>query len=41
MSQSHFSGRYEVELKYRIASKAQFLKRLSQIPHDIMLEDNY
>ncbi|MBY7957245.1 class IV adenylate cyclase [Vibrio fluvialis] len=41
MSQSHFSGRYEVELKYRIASKAQFLKQLSQIPHDIMLEDNY
>lgn len=41
MSQSHFSGRYEVERKYRIASKTQFLHQLSQMPHDVMLEDNH
>jgi len=40
MSNEHFQGKYEVELKYRLSSKAEFLKVLSDIPHEIMLEDN-
>lgn len=40
MSKDHFQGKYEVELKYRLASKSAFLKALSLIPHDIMLQDN-
>lgn len=36
----HFKGKYEVELKYRLGSKADFLARLTSIPHEIMLQDN-
>jgi len=40
MNHSHFQGKYEVELKYRLPSKAQFLNTLSGIPHEVMLQDN-
>lgn len=40
MSNQHFKGKYEVELKYRLESKNEFLKRLSDIPHQVMLENN-
>ncbi|MGX9462829.1 class IV adenylate cyclase [Shewanella sp. A14] len=40
MNSAHFNGKYEVELKYRLQSKAVFLQKLSTIPHEIMLEDN-
>ncbi|ABV35661.1 putative adenylate cyclase CyaB [Shewanella sediminis HAW-EB3] len=36
----HFKGRYEVELKYRLTSRAQFLSRLKAMNPEIMLEDN-
>lgn len=36
----HFQGKYEVELKYCLHSKLQFLKTLSAISHEIMLQDN-
>ncbi|MBM7071390.1 class IV adenylate cyclase [Shewanella sp. 202IG2-18] len=40
MSHQHFVGKYEVEFKYRISSKFQFLKVLNTIPHEVMLVDN-
>ncbi|EGR0366731.1 class IV adenylate cyclase [Vibrio cholerae] len=40
MSSEHFKGRYEVELKYRLTSKYQFLETLKCMPHEVMLEDN-
>ncbi|MCA0936001.1 class IV adenylate cyclase [Vibrio alginolyticus] len=40
MSNDHFQGKYEVELKYRLRSKSEFLDILNQIPHEVMLEDN-
>ncbi len=40
MNQDHFKGKYEVELKYKLESKATFLEVLNQIPHEIMLQDN-
>ena len=40
MSAEHFQGQYEVELKYRLESKSDFLEVLGNIPHEIMLEDN-
>lgn len=40
MSDEHFQGQYEVELKYRLASKAAFLGVLENIPHEVMVEDN-
>ncbi|MFA0570652.1 class IV adenylate cyclase [Vibrio gallaecicus] len=40
MSNDHFKGKYEVELKYRIDSKLGFLHTLSSIPHDVMFENN-
>ncbi|RTR40948.1 class IV adenylate cyclase [Shewanella canadensis] len=36
----HFKGKYEVELKYRLTSRAQFLSRLKAMNPEIMLEDN-
>ena len=36
----HFVGKYEVEFKYRLQSKAGFLNRLKQLPIEIRLEDN-
>ena len=36
----HFQGRYEVELKYRLKSKSQFLEILKSTQHEVMLEDN-
>ncbi|GIU53160.1 class IV adenylate cyclase [Shewanella sp. KT0246] len=40
MSDEHFQGKYEVELKYRLESKTNFLNILKNTPHEIMLEDN-
>ncbi|WP_099611100.1 class IV adenylate cyclase [Vibrio fujianensis] len=40
MNNDHFHGKYEVELKYRLVSKANFLEVLNHIPHEIMLQDN-
>ncbi|MCF7362302.1 class IV adenylate cyclase [Vibrio diazotrophicus] len=40
MSSEHFKGKYEVELKFRISSKALFLEVLKGLPHETMLEDN-
>ena len=40
MSDDHFKGKYEVELKYRVSSKADFLKVLNSLPHEVMLLDN-
>jgi len=40
MSHAHFEGKYEVELKFRLASKAGFLATLGTIEHEVMLEDN-
>ncbi len=40
MSNEHFQGKFEVELKYRFESKTCFLDVLKQVPHEIMLEDN-
>lgn len=40
MSAEHFQGQYEVELKYRLESKSDFLEVLGNIPHETMLEDN-
>ncbi|WP_415721781.1 class IV adenylate cyclase [Photobacterium ganghwense] len=40
MSSEHFQGKYEVELKYRLASKSAFLAQLKQMPHEVMLEEN-
>lgn len=40
MNHNHFQGKYEVELKYRIDSKSDFLEVLRLIPHEVMLEDN-
>ncbi|RTR34788.1 class IV adenylate cyclase [Shewanella atlantica] len=36
----HFKGRYEVEFKYRLPSRVQFLSRLKSMRPEIMLEDN-
>ncbi|WP_110455673.1 class IV adenylate cyclase [Shewanella algidipiscicola] len=40
MSQQHFEGKFEVELKYRIPSKSTFLAKLGSMPHEMMLQDN-
>ncbi|MCL1050911.1 class IV adenylate cyclase [Shewanella abyssi] len=41
MSHAHFEGKFEVELKYRLASKSAFLATLkSTIEHEVMLLDN-
>ncbi|MDO6543874.1 class IV adenylate cyclase [Photobacterium sanguinicancri] len=36
----HFEGKFEVELKYRLASKSQFLETLNSMKHEVMLQDN-
>ncbi|MGF1876367.1 class IV adenylate cyclase [Photobacterium frigidiphilum] len=36
----HFKGKYEVELKYRLTSKTQFLSYLQAMNPEVMLEDN-
>lgn len=36
----HFEGKFEVELKYRLASKSQFLAILNSMAHEVMLQDN-
>ncbi len=38
--QQHFQGKYEVELKYRLTNKTEFLNRLKSLPHEVMLENN-
>ncbi|KJY83982.1 adenylate cyclase [Vibrio galatheae] len=40
MNNDHFKGKYEVELKYRLRSKSEFLQILDCIPHEVMLQDN-
>ncbi len=40
MSDDHFKGKYEVELKFRLTSKSAFLDVLKTIPHEVMFEDN-
>lgn len=40
MSHEHFKGKFEVELKFRLASKAKFLAILSRMPYEIMVEEN-
>ncbi|MDV5169313.1 class IV adenylate cyclase [Photobacterium rosenbergii] len=40
MSSEHFKGKYEVELKYRVGAKTEFLQVLSSLPHEVMLLDN-
>nr|MCC4820010.1 adenylate cyclase [Vibrio lentus] len=39
MTNDHFKGKYEVELKYRLSSKSEFLKTLNLIAHEVMLQD--
>ena len=36
----HFEGKFEVELKYRLKSKSQFLTILNSMAYEVMLEDN-
>jgi len=36
----HFVGKYEVEFKYRLTSKAEFLAALMRLNPEIRLEDN-
>ncbi|XDF80092.1 class IV adenylate cyclase [Aliivibrio fischeri] len=36
----HFEGKFEVELKYRLKSKSQFLTILNSMTYEVMLEDN-
>ncbi|MGR5152475.1 class IV adenylate cyclase [Photobacterium swingsii] len=36
----HFEGKFEVELKYRLTSKSQFLKTLNTMKYEVMLQDN-
>ncbi|MGR5062516.1 class IV adenylate cyclase [Photobacterium sp. DNB22_13_2] len=40
MSVEHFKGKYEVELKYKVQSKPDFLQVLIAIPHEVMVIDN-
>lgn len=40
MSHEHFKGRFEVELKFRLTSKSEFISTLSDMPHEVMLQDN-
>lgn len=40
MSGEHFKGKYEVELKYRVHSKPEFLQVLSTVSHEVMVQDN-
>lgn len=40
MSHEHFKGRFEVELKYRLADKQAFLAVLNSLKHEVMFEDN-
>ncbi|PSU88143.1 class IV adenylate cyclase [Photobacterium kishitanii] len=40
MISEHFEGKFEVELKYRLKSKSQFLTILKSMTHEVMLQDN-
>ncbi|GGI72428.1 adenylate cyclase [Shewanella hanedai] len=40
MSVEHFKGQYEVELKYRLKSRADFLRILNTLNYEVMFEDN-
>lgn len=40
MSHEHFTGKFEVELKYRLASKTQFMKVLNSLEYEVMFQDN-
>lgn len=40
MTDTHFQGNYEAELKIRLPSKSAFLSALKFHSHEIMLEDN-
>lgn len=40
MSDAHFQGQFEVELKYRVKNHDAFLNMLKQIEHEVMFENN-
>lgn len=40
MSQDHFQGRYEVELKYRLDDRPAFISALKTLDPEVMLENN-
>lgn len=40
LSSNHFEGKFEVELKYRLKTKSQFLTTLESMDHEVMLLDN-
>ena len=37
---AHFVGKYEVEFKFRLHSKTDFLRQLKYLPVEVRLEDN-
>lgn len=40
MSGDHFQGKFEVELKYRLKTRSQFLEILESMNHEVMLLEN-
>ena len=40
MSSDHFEGKFEVELKYRLKAKSQFLEILETMQHEVVLLEN-
>ncbi|MDW2405566.1 class IV adenylate cyclase, partial [Vibrio sp. 1262-1] len=40
VSDAHFQGQFEVELKYRVKNHDAFLNMLKQIEHKVMFENN-
>ncbi|HIF9182356.1 TPA: class IV adenylate cyclase [Photobacterium damselae] len=40
MKAEHFKGKFEVELKFRIKSKYDFLNKLKSMTYEVMVEDN-
>ncbi|GAK86382.1 adenylate cyclase [Vibrio ponticus] len=40
MSQEHFKGKYEVELKFRVKDKDAFYRVLNSLEHQVMVHEN-
>lgn len=40
MDSDHFNGKFEVEFKFRLKSKSEFMDILHSIPHETMLQNN-
>lgn len=40
MSQEHFKGKYEVELKFRVRDKDAFYRVLNSMNHQVMVDEN-